>query len=52
MDKVLFFIGAMMLATPAHAGAMVPSPEAGAGLASLALLAGAYAFMRKRKSGN
>lgn len=52
MDKAVFFLGALAVAVPASAGAALPSPEAGAGFASLALLAGVYAVLRKRKSGS
>jgi hypothetical protein len=52
MERLAFLIGAGLLAAPAHAGAITPSPEAGAGMASLALLAAGYAYLRKRKTGN
>ena len=46
--KILFVLAAASVAAPAMAGTSVPSPEAGAGLASMALLAGGYLYLRKR----
>ena len=51
MSRVCFVAILAMTATPAFAGvAVVPTPEAGAGLASLAVLGAAYTFMRRRKN--
>lgn len=38
----------LLLSTPAIAGNTVPSPEAGAGLASMAIIAAGYIYLRKR----
>lgn len=38
------------VATPAFAGAPVPSPEIGAGIAAMTLIGVGYAYLRRRSS--
>jgi hypothetical protein len=38
----------VLMSSPAFAGNNVPSPEAGAGLASMAIIAAGYIYLRKR----
>ena len=42
--------GLAAMATPAFAGATVPSPEIGAGLAAMVLIGAGYAYLRRRSS--
>lgn len=46
--KLALFAGIAALATPAFAGVSVPSPEIGAGLASMAAIGAVYGFLRRR----
>lgn len=46
--KFAFIAAAITIAAPAQAGSLAPTPEAGAGLAALALLGAGYAWMRRR----
>ena len=48
-SKVILGLAIAATSTPAFAGVIVPTPEAGAGVASLALLGAAYAWMRRRQ---
>ena len=48
--KFALFVGLAALATPALAGAIVPSPEIGAGLAAMALIGAGYAYLRRRSA--
>lgn len=48
MSKMVFFMGAVMIAAPASAGCAVPTPEAGVGFAALAMLGAGYAYLRKK----
>jgi len=48
--KIAFVLASVSIAAPAMAGTVVPAPEAGAGLASMALLSAAYLYLRKRTS--
>lgn len=44
----LIAVVTMAAATPAHAGIAVPTPEAGAGIAAMGILAAGYAVLRRR----
>lgn len=46
--KLALFASITAFASPAIAGAPVPSPEIGAGLAAMALIGAGYAFLRRR----
>lgn len=45
------FLSAVLAAfsTPALAGVVVPGPEAGAGLAAMAMVGAGYIFLRRRR---
>lgn len=47
-SRILFAAAIAAIAGPAHAGFAAPTPEAGAGLAALAMLGAGYAWLRKR----
>ena len=46
--KISMVVTMLLLSTPAFAGAPVPSSEVGAGLASMAIIAAGYIYLRKR----
>ncbi|WP_161486513.1 hypothetical protein [Parasphingorhabdus sp.] len=49
MKLKIAMVGTMLLSSaPALAGMPIPSPEAGAGLASMAIIAAGYIYLRKR----
>lgn len=48
--NLALFAGLAALATPAFAGAPVPAPEIGAGLAAMTLIGLGYAYLRRRSS--
>lgn len=48
VDGLSFAGMAVLLATPAQAGCIVPAPAAGVGLGALALLGVGYRALRKR----
>lgn len=51
MDRSFVFCALLLsafVATPAYAGAPVPTPEAGAGLAAMALMGAGYYYLKRR----
>lgn len=48
--KIALFASLAAMATPAFAGAVVPSPEIGAGLAAMAVIGAGYAYLRRRSA--
>ena len=48
--KFALFAGLAALAAPAFAGVAVPSPEIGAGIASMVAVGAIYAFLRRRSA--
>lgn len=48
--KLVMFTGFAAIATPAFAGASVPSPEIGAGLGAMTLIGVGYAYLRRRSA--